>query len=55
MGRWRNDKPSIVFEPDEAAVKEVVNARRQEQPVLAVHNPTLIKIIEVISKIDTVH
>ena len=36
MGHWRNDKPSIVFEPDEAAVKEVVNARRQEQPVLAV-------------------
>jgi hypothetical protein len=36
MGNWRNDKPSIVFERDEASVKEVVNARRQEQPVLAV-------------------
>jgi hypothetical protein len=36
MGHGRNDEPSVVFETDEAAVKEVVNAWRQEQPVLAV-------------------
>ena len=38
MGHWRNDKPSIVFKPDEAAVKEVVNARRQQQPVLSIQS-----------------
>jgi hypothetical protein len=36
MGDGRNDEPSIVFETDESTVKEVVNTRRQEQPVLAV-------------------
>jgi len=36
MGHRRNDEPSIFFEPDESTVKEVVNARRQQQPVLAI-------------------
>jgi hypothetical protein len=36
MGHRRNDEPSTVFETDESTVEEVVNARRQEQPVLAV-------------------
>jgi hypothetical protein len=36
MGDRRNDEPSIVFETDESTVKEVVNTRRQQQPVLAI-------------------
>ena len=36
MGHGRNDEPSVVFETDESTIKEVVNARRQEQPILAV-------------------
>ena len=36
MGDGRNDEPSIVLEADEPTVKEVVNTRRQEQPILAI-------------------
>jgi len=36
MSHGRNDEPSVVFETDESTVKEVVNARRHEQSVLAV-------------------
>jgi hypothetical protein len=38
MGDGRNDEPSIVFETDESTVKEVVNTRRQEQPVLTIQS-----------------
>ena len=38
MSDGRNDEFSIVLETDESTVKEVVNTRRQEQPVLAIQS-----------------
>jgi hypothetical protein len=32
----RDDQPAIVFEPDEPAIKEMIDTRREEQPLLAV-------------------
>ena len=38
MGDGRNDEPAIVFEADKTTVKEMVNARRQEQSILAIQS-----------------
>jgi hypothetical protein len=36
MGHRRNDEPPTILEADKSSVKEVVNARGQQQPVLAI-------------------
>lgn len=36
MRNWRNDQSPVVFKPYEAAIEQVIDARRQQQPVLAV-------------------
>ena len=36
MRNWRNDQPSVVFKANEAAIEQVIDARRQQQSVLAV-------------------
>jgi hypothetical protein len=38
MGHRRNNQSSIVLKPDKTTVKEVVNTRGQEQPVLSVQS-----------------
>lgn len=38
MGHGGNNEPAIVLEADEATVKEVVNTRGQEEPVLAIQS-----------------
>ena len=42
VGDRRDDQLPIVFEPDKAPVKQVVNRRREQQPVLAVQ-PLLVR------------
>src|SRR6516225_9605215 len=36
MGDGRQNQPAVILKADEAAVKQVVDARRQKKPVLAV-------------------
>jgi hypothetical protein len=38
MRYWRNNQSPVVFKPDEAAIEQVVDARRQQQSVLAVQS-----------------
>jgi hypothetical protein len=38
MRYWRNNQSPVVFKPYEAAIEQVVDARRQQQSVLAVQS-----------------
>ncbi len=38
MRNWRNNHLTVVFKNDEAAIEQVVDARRQQQSVLAVQS-----------------
>src|SRR6266404_7305259 len=36
VGNRRNDEGSVVFEANEPSIEQMINARRQEQPILTV-------------------